>query len=498
MNNLSKLYSRAEQGLLAPLVTIEVHLFNGMPSFSMVGLPETAVKESKDRVISALINSNFKTHKRRTTVSLSPANLPKKGGRFDLAIALGMLISSRQIKPSIITDDIDFYGELGLDGELKFTSGLLPAVIKSIKQHRRVIIPKANITQMSLVDNDYLIPCDNLLAVCDILGGGVVAKIPIPQTTPIIYHKDFRQVRSQEQAKRALEIAAAGGHNILLIGSPGAGKTMLAERLPSILPPLNHNQALEKSSIFSVADQTLNNSEIKQRSFRSPHHSASAVALVGGGSAPKPGEISLAHNGVLFLDELPEFPRNVLEVLRQPLESGEIHLSRALGRITYPANFQLVCAMNPCPCGYLGDIKHNCNCTEDKINKYRSKISGPLLDRIDMILTVPALKTNELLTESEQLQLEASKDIQKRVINAHNNQQLRQNKSNSMLSSDELSQIKLTNENKNLLEQAIDKLKLSARAYYRILKVARTIADLENSEKIHTKHISEAISYRRL
>lgn len=502
MKQLATLNSRAEYGLEAQIVSVEVHLLTGLPNFSIVGMPEIAVKESKDRVNSAIINSQFLPHKKRTTVSLSPANLPKKGGRFDLPIALGLLIASDQIKPMFELDDYEFYGELGLDGALRFTSGLLPSVINATKLGKKVILPAKNLAEMALIDGQFLYPCNNLLAVCALLQGTSTAttdseNLLNSQENPI-YTKDFSQVRGQQQAKRALEVAASGGHNILMIGSPGSGKTMLAQRLPSILPNLSTSQALERASIFSIAGEPISSDLLFVRSFRSPHHTASSVALVGGGTHPKPGEISLAHHGVLFLDELPEFSRATLEVLRQPIEDGEIHLSRALGKVCYPANFQLVCAMNPCPCGYLNDKIHACRCTEDQINKYRHKISGPLLDRIDIILGVPALKTDELL-EKNPNDAQKSAIIRERVEQASKRQYDRQQKSNSALETSELeTMINLDPDNKALLKRAIDKLGLSARSYYRILKVARTIADLDQQPEINTKHLSEAIGYRRL
>lgn len=500
MSQLAKLHSRGEYGLKAPLVEVEVHLLNGLPNFSIVGLPETAVKESKDRVISALINTRFEVHKKRTTVSLSPANLPKKGGRFDLPIAIGLLLASKQIKAKLPLEKLEFYGELGLDGTLRFTSGLLPAVMSAIKHNKRVVVPVGNLKELSLLDHHHLIACQNLLEVCTILSGQTEPESnyqSLDLIKKIHYPKDFCQIRGQQQAKRALEVAASGGHNVLFIGSPGAGKTMLAERLPSILPPLSRQEALEKLSIFSIAAQPVGSQNMLTRTFRTPHHSASAVALVGGGSNPKPGEISLAHRGVLFLDELPEFSRHSLEVLRQPLENGVIHLSRASGRISYPANFQLIAAMNPCPCGYWGDKKHSCHCTQEQIYRYRHKISGPLLDRIDIVLSVPALETKELLAPKND-QEQTSSQIQQRVLKASQTQQDRQQKSNSNLSNEELERhVILSNDSKQLLEQAIDKLGLSARSYYRVLKVARTIADLADNTQINVAYLSEAISYRR-
>ncbi len=498
VSQLAKVLTRASTGLDAPIVTIEVHISGGLPGFSIVGLPEGAVKESKDRVRSALMNSNFKMPKGRITVSLAPANLPKHGGRYDLPIALGVLIASGQIKPSIDISKFESYGELGLDGLLHTTEGLLPAIIEANKAKHGVIVPFDNYAQCALVEQVQIVPAKHLLQVCEFLTGLVTPQSPAVQAKiKPKYENDFSQVKGQYHAKRALEIAASGGHNLLFRGVPGSGKTMLAERLPSIMPPLSTEKALEHAAICSVANKVINSSQIYVRPFRSPHHSSSAVALVGGGSNPKPGEISLAHEGVLFLDELPEFQRQVLEALRQPLESGEIHVSRAQQQVTFPANFQLVAAMNPCPCGYFGDGTSKCHCTEDQVNKYQMKISGPLLDRIDMVLDVPPLP-KEMLLSQQNNDIENSETIRARVLDCYNRQLQRQGKLNDQLNTAEVDNlIVLNTDNKQLLESVIDKLHLSARAYHRILKVARTIADLDHSQAVEQQHLIEAIGYRR-
>ena len=349
MSQLAKVFTRASTGLDAPIVTIEVHISGGLPGFSIVGLPEGAVKESKDRVRSALMNSKFKLPKGRITVSLAPANLPKRGGRYDLPIALGVLIASLQIKPGVDMTQFEFYGELGLDGLLHTTEGLLPAVIEAYKSEHKLVIPYDDYQQCALVEKAQVFAAKHLLQVCGFLTGVDDLEKPATQIdVKAKYSNDFLQVKGQYHAKRALEIAASGGHNLLLRGTPGSGKTMLAERLPSIMPPLSTEKALERAAIYSIANKPLEPAQLYVRPFRSPHHSSSAVALVGGGSNPKPGEISLAHEGVLFLDELPEFPRHVLEALRQPLESGKVDVSRAQQQVTFPANFQLIAAMNPC------------------------------------------------------------------------------------------------------------------------------------------------------
>jgi len=499
MNQLAKIFTRAADGLDAPLVSIEVHISGGLPCFSIVGLPEGAVKESKDRVRSALMNSRYRFPTQRITVSLAPANLPKSGGRYDLGIALGLLIASNQLKSVKDINEFEFYGELGLDGAVRGTEGLLPALVQGFASEHHLVIPGANIDESALVNEASIFPCNHLLQICGFLSGAAeMEKLQIKELASSNNTLDFAQVKGQHQAKRAMEVAASGGHNLLLIGSPGAGKTMLSERLPSILPPLTKEQALERASIYSVAGQSVNVSELRTPPFRSPHHTCSAVALAGGGAIPRPGEISLAHEGVLFLDELPEFPRAALEVLRQPMENGVVHLSRAAKQVSFPANFQLIGAMNPCPCGYFGDGSQKCHCTEDQVSKYRSKISGPLLDRIDMVLELPPLPKELLLPSEGKESIENSKSIRKRVLSAYNTQLERQGKANDRLLSNEVDKLlQLDSDDRRLLETMIEKLSLSARAYYRTIKVARTIADLDKSVKIQRAHLIEAVSYHR-
>ena len=499
MNQLSKIFTRAADGLDAPLVSIEVHISGGLPCFSIVGLPEGAVKESKDRVRSALMNSKYRFPTQRITVSLAPANLPKSGGRYDLGIALGLLIASGQLKSAKDTNEFECYGELGLDGAVRGTEGLLPALVQGFASKHHLVIPQANIDESTLVSEASIYLCNHLLQVCGFLSGvAEMDKLQIKEVVANHNSLDFSQVKGQHQAKRAMEVAASGGHNLLLIGPPGAGKTMLSERLPSILPPLSKEQALERASIYSVAGQSVKISELRVPPFRSPHHTCSAVALAGGGAIPKPGEISLAHEGVLFLDELPEFPRAALEVLRQPMENGVVHLSRAAKQVSFPANFQLIAAMNPCPCGYFGDGSQRCHCTEDQVSKYRSKISGPLLDRIDMVLELPPLPKELLLPSESEEGIENSERIRVRVLNAYNTQLERQGKANDRLLSDEVDKLlQLGGNDRRFLEMMIEKLSLSARAYYRTIKVARTIADLDKSAKIQKAHLIEAVSYHR-
>ncbi len=499
--SLAVLYSRALSGMEAPLVTVETHIANGLPSFTIVGLPDTEVRESKDRVRSALQNSHFKIPAQRITVNLAPADLPKESGRFDLPIALGILAATGQI-PKEELEQYEWAGELALTGELRPIRGALAMTYHAAQSGRRFVLPEQNATEAALVKKATIYAAKSLLQICAHLTKQ--ARLPVFQSNlpqdvgdENKGYPDFEDVKGQGHAKRALEIAAAGKHSILMVGPPGTGKSMLAARFPGILPPMTEDEALESAAIQSLSQGSFNISEWKRRPFRAPHHTASGIALVGGGSYPRPGEISLALHGILFLDELPEFDRKVLEVLREPLESGKITISRAARQAEFPAHFQLVSAMNPCPCGYLGHPSGKCHCTPDQIARYRGRISGPLLDRIDMQIEVPAVPQQELM--KQQTTSEKSSTIRQRVEKAHQLQLDRQGKTNSRLGVKEIDQFcAIDSASENLLKQAISRLNLSARAYHRILKVARTIADLAGIEKINNQHIAEAIQYRRL
>jgi len=497
---LATVFSRALLGVHSPQVTIEVHLSRGLPSLSIVGLPETAVKESKDRVRSAILNNHFEFPLNRITINLAPADLPKEGGRYDLPIALGILAASNQINSQEIAD-YEFIGELALTGKLRSIPGILPTA-KTVKDaNRKLILPMENADEAALIEGLTVLPAKHLSAVCAHFNGTKELepyKLELNGIQTFSQSADLSDVRAQHQAKRALEIAAAGNHNLLMLGPPGTGKTMLAERLPGILPAMSDEEALETAAIMSISNKKFDAATFYQRPFRAPHHTASAVALVGGGSNPRPGEISLAHHGVLFLDEFPEFDRKVLEVLREPLESGHIIISRAAHQTEFPASFQLVAAMNPCPCGYLGDSSGRCHCGSDQIRRYRSKISGPLLDRIDMHIEIPNTP-KEILRENKSVATESSKDVRKRVEQAYSLQLRRSGKPNSKLTNKEIErEAKLTDKQLDLLERAISQLQLSTRAVHRIIKVARTISDLEQSKSVETEHLTEAINYRRL
>ena len=493
---LAIVYSRARVGMDAPLVTVEVYLSNGLPCLSIVGLPETAVKESKDRVRGAILNSNFEFPARRITINLAPADLPKEGGRFDLPIAVGILAASRQI-PATELHQYEFAGELALSGELRAVHGILPMSLQTHAVQRTLVIPAGNTAEATLVNNARVLAGQQLLAITAHLTHSKRLDYTTPVTGmwPEDSMPDLADVRGQQHARRALEIAAAGNHSLLMIGPPGTGKSLLASRLPGILPEMTETEALEVAAITSVSGKPVDTQHWKRRAYRAPHHTASAVALVGGGSNPCPGEISLAHHGVLFLDELAEFDRRVLEVLREPLESGRIMISRAARHAEFPARFQLIAAMNPCPCGYLGDQSGRCRCTEEQVQRYRNKISGPLMDRIDMHVEVPRLSYDAINGPEG----ECSAVVRERVTKTRELQIQRGAILNSQLAHKKINAVcSLKKPDQLLLQQAMDKLQLSARSYHRILKLARTIADMDASPAINTAHLTEAINYRKL
>jgi magnesium chelatase family protein len=492
--SLAVVYSRAQLGVQAPLVSVEAHIANGLPCLAIVGLPETAVRESKDRVRSALLNSGFDFPAKRITINLAPAELPKQGGRYDLAIALGILAASAQI-PDTPLERYEFIAELALSGAIRPVTGILPGALGAAASRRQLICAAGNAEEAALADPASIRIARHLREVCNQLHNPATlpcatgCRHEAAQSAP-----DLRDVRGQQQARRALEVAASGSHHLLFVGPPGTGKTLLASRLPGILPPLEDAEALQTAVVTSLGREGFDTSLWKQRPFRCPHHTASAAALAGGGSNPRPGEISLAHNGVLFLDEQPEFKRHVLEVLREPLETGKVTVSRAARQAEFPALFQLIAAMNPCPCGYFGDLDGGCRCTPDQVAHYRSRISGPLLDRIDLQVEMPRISWRQLQDEPG----EDSASVRARVAAARTVQQAR-GSLNAHLSLQQLEQVcRLGKAQAQLLEKAVTRFRLSPRAVHRILKLARTIADLDSQPGIGSPHLQEAIGYRCL
>ncbi|MCC7115433.1 MAG: YifB family Mg chelatase-like AAA ATPase [Burkholderiales bacterium] len=497
--SLAVVVSRALTGMEAPAVSVEVHLAGGLPGVQVVGLPEAEVRESRDRVRAALQTAHFEFPNRRITVNLAPADLPKESGRFDLPIALGILAASQQI-PAAALERHEFAGELALTGELRAVRGALAMVLGARPDGRAFVLPRASAAEAALVPGATVYAAGSLLEVCAHLKG--TARLPAvepvaPPPSGGASGVDLADVRGQHLAKRALEIAAAGGHSMLLSGPPGAGKSMLAQRLPTLLPPLTESEALEVAAIASIAGR-FDPSRWRERPYRSPHHTASPVALCGGGGHPRPGEISLAHRGVLFLDELPEWERRALEVLREPIESGVVHIARAARQASFPAQFQLIAAMNPCPCGWLGHASGRCRCTPERVAGYRARISGPLIDRIDLAIDVPALPPADIASDDGEARGEPSAAVRARVIVARERQIARPGTLNARLAVGELARAVCVDPAAQALAQrAMARFGLSARGYHRMLKVARTIADLAGDDTVGPKAMGEAVGYRR-